>query len=121
MSGQGETILVVEDDVITRAAIAEILEDLGYRVLAAANGKEALEKFESHVALVLSDLVMPHMGGGDLYASLREKHPNLKMIVITGYPMNDEGRALLERGITGWIKKPFVPEELAEIVRAALE
>ncbi len=119
--GRGETILVVEDDVIAREAIAEVLDDLGYHVLTASNGQEALDIFGPHVDLVLSDWVMPQLGGGDLYAALRSRHPHVKMVVTTGYPLADEGRTLLESGIAAWLKKPFSAGEIAEVVQKALE
>jgi PAS domain S-box-containing protein len=121
IEGQGETILVVEDDATTRQAISVILEDLGYRVLAAANGREALALLSSEVVLVLSDVVMPEMGGVALHTALKEKHPEVKMVVITGYPMTDGDQTLLEQGITAWIKKPFSIDEIAQVVREALE
>jgi two-component system cell cycle sensor histidine kinase/response regulator CckA len=119
--GQGEVILVVEDDATTRQAITEILESLGYRVLAAANGQEALALFGEKVALVLSDMVMPEMGGVALHALLKEKHPQVKMVVTTGYPLADGGKSLLEQGITAWVRKPFSTDEIARVVREALK
>jgi two-component system cell cycle sensor histidine kinase/response regulator CckA len=119
-AGRGETILVVEDDATTRAAISEILTDLGYQVLTAANGREALAMFNHKIALVLSDLVMPEMGGGTLYAALEEKYPHVKMMVMTGYPVTNGGRELLKQGIMGWIAKPFSTDEIAQAVRQAL-
>jgi len=118
--GRGETILVVEDDMIAREAIAEVLDDLGYRVLTASNGREALDVFGPHVDLVLSDWIMPQLGGGDLYTALRSRHPQVKMVVTTGYPLADEGRALLESGIAAWLKKPFSAGEIAQAVQNAL-
>ena len=120
IQGHGETILVVEDDPITRAAIAEILQDIGYRILTAVNGQQALTLFSSEVALVISDLVMPEKGGVALHAQLKADHPTVKMIVITGYPLSDGGRTLLEQGVTAWLPKPFSADELARAVQAAL-
>ena len=71
-------MLVVEDDQATRQAVRDTLESLDYRVLEAADGKEALAVYEQHdreIALVLSDLVMPGMGGGPLLQNLRRRDP----------------------------------------------
>ncbi|MCP4424332.1 MAG: response regulator [Chloroflexi bacterium] len=121
--GQGETILVVEDNDATRAAVCDMLEVLGYKTQEASNGEEALALFADHresIALVLSDLVMPGMGGVALFKTLSKKEPNLKMIVITGYPLGEEGKKLLEMGIVAWMPKPLSGQQLAEIVAKAL-
>jgi two-component system cell cycle sensor histidine kinase/response regulator CckA len=121
--GQGETILVVEDDPNTRAAISETLELLGYAVVTATNGEEALAVFDAHsaeIALVLTDLVMPRMGGVELRALLAGKQPGVKVVAVTGYPLEEEGKSLLEQGIAAWISKPFSTEQLAQTLREVL-
>lgn len=110
------TVLLVEDHEPTREAIADTLDILGYNVLVAATGREALNKFENNthrIDVVLSDLVMPEMGGVQLYRNLSARDPQLKMIVMTGYPLEEEGRDLLEQGIVEWIRKPFSPDALS--------
>jgi nitrogen-specific signal transduction histidine kinase len=118
--GYGETILVVEDDTMMRSALTEILADLGYRVLSASNGQEALSLLRDEVVLVLSDLVMPKMGGVELYEHIKARSLHAKMVVITGYPLSDGGKALLEQGITDWIQKPFSSEKIAQVVHKVL-
>ncbi len=121
--GKGQKIMVVEDDVATRQALCDILEDLGYQVLTAHNGKEAQTLMQQHghqIALVLSDLVMPKVGGAELYASLQAQYPHTKMIMITGYPAANQDKALLEQGITAWLQKPFSADDIARIVAQAL-
>jgi signal transduction histidine kinase/CheY-like chemotaxis protein len=108
--GLGETLLLVEDDYSTREAMKTLLEDSNYRVLAAANGQEALEIYEQAadgVAMVISDLVMPVMGGVTLYQTLRERWPEVKMLFITGHPVNEKDQAMLESGNVNWLQKPF--------------
>jgi CheY-like chemotaxis protein len=120
----GETILVAEDDAVAREAIQTILENEGYRVLLAADGKEALDTYAAHrdeIDLVLSDMVMPQMGSVELFQTLQEEDPSLKMVVITGYPLEDDGRSLLEQGILSWMSKPFSMEQLVARVRGALD
>jgi CheY-like chemotaxis protein len=121
--GKGQKIMAVEDDVATRQALCDILEDLGYQVLTAHNGKEAQTLMQQHghqIALVLSDLVMPKVGGAELYASLQAQYPHTKMIMITGYPAANQDKALLEQGITAWLQKPFSADDIARIVAQAL-
>jgi signal transduction histidine kinase/CheY-like chemotaxis protein len=117
-----ETILVVEDQKATREAICETLEALGYRVLPARNGKEALKLYRpGEVALVLSDLIMPVMGGEALFKALTQIDPNVKMVLITGYPEQESGKSLLEAGLVTWISKPFSSNQLASVVTNLLE
>ncbi len=123
ISGRGETVLVVEDDRATRQAVRDTLESLKYRVLEAADGEEALTVYEQHdqeIALVLSDLVMPGMGGGRLLQNLRKRDPELKVIVMTGYPLEESGQALLSQGIVAWLAKPFTAGAVGEAVHTAL-
>ena len=121
--GNGETILVVEDDENTLEAVCEILKALNYQALPASNGEQALALFERNyqeIALVISDMVMPVMSGSKLYTRLREVEPAIKMVIVTGYPFDEEDRVLLSQGIVAWIQKPFVVEQIATAIREAL-
>ena len=84
----GELILLADDESMVRDVMAEILESLGYRVLKAADGLEAMEQFKAHqqeIALALLDVVMPHLGGMELARKIREMEPDLPVIFLTGY------------------------------------
>lgn len=121
--GAGETILVVEDEAVTREAISEVLEILGYQVFIAGDGQEAqrlCSEMDGQLDLVLSDLIMPGMGGEELHSWLVENKPAVKMIAITGYPLKEGGKELLEKGIVAWIQKPFTADELSQVVSKAL-
>lgn len=110
LRGKGETVLVVEDDDATRSAISALLETQNYRVIAARNGIEAIEAFDQHAAsigLVISDVVMPEMGGIALYRALQERSPGVKMLFITGHPLETNGKVMLEKGSVNWLQKPF--------------
>lgn len=118
--GGNETLLIVEDDTAIRAALREILEMLGYRVLEAENGQAALALFgqrNGEIDLVISDLVMPEMGGLALYESLQARWPEVKMVLMTGYPLEESDRARAGQGPLGWLKKPFSVEEVDEKLR----
>ena len=124
VKGQGEVILVVEDKQEVRQALTELLVLLDYRVVAAADGHQALDLYAAHeneIALVLSDMVMPDMGGAELYARLKASYPALKMVITTGYPLYEVGKELLQQGVVVGIQKPFVIGQIARVVREALD
>jgi len=109
---------------VLRDQIADALRDLGYAVLEARNGYDALTVLERHnapVHLVLSDVVMPEMNGAALVKQLREWYPNLRVLFITGY----SEQAVASYGVvvpdTALLLKPFVIPELAARVRAVLD
>lgn len=117
------TVLVVEDQEWARTAVVDTLSALGYNVLAARDGQEALALFEERgdeIALVLSDMVMPEMGGLKLFEQIRSNYPHVKLIIMSGYPLDKDGRSLLEQGVVAWINKPFSVNDLAQKVAEAL-
>ncbi|HSO27092.1 MAG TPA: GAF domain-containing protein, partial [Anaerolineales bacterium] len=121
--GSGERILVVEDDVSTRQAIQALLEAHNYRVLTAADGQVALDLLTAEgaeIALVISDLVMPRMGGVDLYRALKAQNWQGKILFITGHPLEGDYQHLLEKGEVEWLNKPFSVQALTHAVRQQL-
>jgi PAS domain S-box-containing protein len=117
--GAGKAVLIVEDDATTRGALADTLELLAYQPLPASNGEEALELFERHrdaIALVLTDFVMPVMGGEALLRTLRERGWNGPAVVLSGYPLGEENAAPKIEGIVEWLQKPISVERLAQTV-----
>lgn len=122
-SGEGESILVVEDDDATREGVKEVLQMLNYRVFVALNGEAALELLEEtdqHFDLVITDIVMPGVGGMSLYKSLRRHYPDIKIMMMTGYPLGSGTRELLDQGQVTWIQKPLDSKSLGRSVREAL-
>ena len=100
------------------------LEQLNYRVLQAADGREAVEIVErrgEELAMILSDMVMPGMGGEALFYALRGRAPALPMVIMTGHPMGREVAALQAQGLAGWVAKPPVVAELATTLAQALQ
>jgi CheY-like chemotaxis protein len=118
-AGQGETVLVVEDDPRVRRLAVRRLAGLGYRVLEAADGPGALALLgTSAVDLLFSDMVMPGgMTGADLVRRARERRPGLPAVLTSGYAA-PESVADLPRG-AGWLPKPYTG--LARALRAALD
>jgi PAS domain S-box-containing protein len=118
-----ETILVVEDHDDIRELTVSILSEDGYRLLVAATGAEAIRIAAAHdgaIDLLLSDVVMPGMNGPELAGRLKEAHPTLKVLFVSGYLSDTAGiRNLLEQG-TPYLQKPFGPAELCASVRQVL-
>jgi CheY-like chemotaxis protein len=122
---------VVEDDAATRAALVDSLELLNSRVIETANGREALAILEQQagradaaeqIALVLSDMVMPEMGGRALLHALREKPLNTRIVFLTGHPLDEETfEDLHSQGLQGWLLKPLSIEQLSQTLAQALE
>jgi signal transduction histidine kinase/ActR/RegA family two-component response regulator len=120
--GNGEMVLLVEDQENLREAGRGMLTSLGYRVLTAANGQEALELLTGlQVDLVVTDVVMPEMGGRALLQELTELRPGLPVLAVTGYTMNEEVMSLTDLGFVDVLQKPFDACSLAQGVRRALD
>ena len=122
LQGQGQTILVVEDDATTLGALAESLKVLNYHVLEASNGQEALAVFEGQddIDLVLSDVVMPDMDGVGLLQALQERDPALQIVMLTGHPLEDTIEHIKSDSVADWLQKPVSLEQLAQVVGRVL-
>jgi signal transduction histidine kinase/ActR/RegA family two-component response regulator len=121
--GLGELILVVEDDTAILKTATLGLEGLGYRVATATNGESALKYMArrgSDVELVLTDMVMPGMGGLELSHRLMQSSWHPKVLLMTGYPLDADPTTLRDEGVAGWLHKPFSMDELARAVRLSL-
>lgn len=122
--GNGETILLVEDEPAVLDIARTMLEYLNYRVLAAANSQAALDIYTHHkdeIALILTDMVMPQMDGIELFQVLRAKDPDVKMIMITRYPLGEKAPEVIRQGFTDWLQKPMRLLQLARVVHRALQ
>jgi DNA-binding NtrC family response regulator len=122
--GKGETVLLVEDEVAIVKLSTAMLEDLGYRVLAANSPAEALRLAEVHhgeIQLLLTDVVMPDMNGRDLAKQIKDLHPNLHVLYMSGYTANVIAHhGVLDEGIN-FIQKPFSRGDLSIRVREILD
>ncbi len=121
--GRGETILLVEDQERIRLAGQQVLESLGYRVLTAVDGREGLDVYRAaeRVDLIITDVVMPEMGGREMIRELRKVTPDLKALAITGYILRKDLEELKTEGFLDVIHKPFDVEILAQLIRRALD
>lgn len=121
-SGQ-ERVLIVEDEEQVREMAKEMLEILGYQVTAARDGRHALELMagrESEIDLLLSDVVMPNVGGEALYHALKARHPGLRVLFTSGYTDDVFIRKSVEEGSLDFLQKPYTLDSLAVALRAAL-
>ncbi|MBN1876210.1 MAG: response regulator [Anaerolineae bacterium] len=129
--GHGETILVVEDNATLRQVLTDSMTLLNYRVLVAANGREALDILELHtnnptalseqgISLVLSDMVMPEMGGQALFYAMQQRGLMIPVVMLSGHPMEDELQSLQAQGLAGWLFKPPDMAQLSQLLAQVL-
>jgi CheY-like chemotaxis protein len=119
--GEGETILVVEDEQAMREVAVRILRRNGYRVLEAADGHEALSTLDGHACdLLLTDVIMPQMSGRELVERVRERLPDLPVLYMSGYSRGVLGPQRALDSSVALIQKPFSEQALVEKVRAVL-
>jgi len=117
------TILLVDDEATMIDVGVEILEMLGYKAISAGSGQEALQLYAQHpgaIDLVIIDLIMPEMRGGELYERLRAIDPKAKVLLASGYSIDGEASRILQRGCDGFIQKPFGVKELSQKIRDLL-
>ena len=122
VAGTG-TVLLADDEEVILGVGQELLEALGYSVLIARDGKEAVDVYKKHwddIDFVLLDMVMPSMGGGEAYDRMKEINPDVKVLLVSGFSIDGEAREILERGCDGFIQKPFTMKELSGKIREIL-
>ncbi|MBU0986645.1 MAG: PAS domain S-box protein [Proteobacteria bacterium] len=119
-----ETILLVDDEEMIIDVARELLKKLGYKVLAAKGGKAAVELYDANkdeIDMVILDMIMPHMGGGDTYDMLKAINPNIKVLLSSGYSINGQATEIIKRGCNGFIQKPFNMRGLTQKLRGILD
>ena len=118
-----ETVLLVDDEPIVLEVNKDLLEALGYRVYVAGSGQEAVAVFlekRDGIDLVILDMIMPGMTGGQTFDRLRKIDPAIRVLLLSGYSIDGEARKILERGCNGFLQKPFHLKDLSQGVREAL-
>ncbi|OGP68905.1 MAG: hypothetical protein A2W27_07065 [Deltaproteobacteria bacterium RBG_16_44_11] len=119
-----ETILLVDDEKIVLEVSRELLESMGYRVYSVESGQEAIALFtekRNEIDLVILDMIMPGISGGETFDRLREINPGIKVLLSSGYSLNGEAQTIMDRGCKGFIQKPFQIEKLSQKVREMLD
>ena len=118
-----ETVLLIDDDEMVTDVGERLLKSSGYDVVSAKTGKEALEVFrESHgrIDMVILDMILPDMGGGDTYDRLKEINPGINVLLVSGYDMDYQAEGIMECGCDGFIQKPFNMDILLKKTREIL-
>ena len=124
ISKGSETILLVDDEEMFLDVGRLMLENLGYKVMTALNGRQAVTLFTEHqneINMVILDIIMPHMGGGETYDKLKEVNPEGKILLASGYSIEGQATEILNRGCKGFIQKPFNLNQLSQKIREVLE
>ena len=119
-----ETILFVDDEDMISEFAKTILRELGYKVLLARNGKEAIEVYRNNkdqIDVVILDMIMPEMGGDKAYDIMKEVNPDIKVLLSSGYSVEGDAAKILERGCDGFIQKPFNMKQLSKSIREILD
>jgi two-component system, cell cycle sensor histidine kinase and response regulator CckA len=119
-----ETILVVDDDPANIDVISQMLVALGYTVLTATGGLQAFEVYQQSrkdIDLVILDMIMPGLSGGETFDKIREINPDVRVILSSGYSVTGQAKAILDRGVKAFIQKPFTTGDFSMKIREALE
>jgi two-component system cell cycle sensor histidine kinase/response regulator CckA len=122
-SGTG-TILFVDDEDMIVTTGRELLSELGYDVVTAAGGQEAVDIFATNPTrfdLVILDMIMPHMNGRETYLRMKSINPQVKVLLSSGYSLNHQAAAIIEEGCDGFIQKPFNTIQLSRKIREILD
>jgi two-component system, cell cycle sensor histidine kinase and response regulator CckA len=119
-----ETLLLVDDEKMITEVTGTMLTRLGYQLLIAHSGEEAVEIYRdnaSRIHLVIMDLVMPGIGGGEAIDQIKSINPQAKIILSSGFSLNGEAREVMNRGARAFIQKPFLMDDLSKIIKEVLE
>ena len=119
-----ETILLVDDEPAVAAVGKDMIEKLGYKALLATGGVEALSIYRKHnkkIKLVVLDMIMPGMSGGETYDEIKALNPDAKVLLASGYSLNGQASQFMKRGCNGFIQKPFNLHSLSQKIRAIID
>jgi len=123
IKGGHETILLVDDENVITEVTGEMLAGLGYQIIIANSGEKALEIYrEKHgrVDLVIMDMIMPTMGGGETFREMKAINPDVKVILSSGYTLNSEAKHIMNQGALAFLQKPYKLDELSGKIRTVL-
>jgi len=118
-----KTVLLVDDEEIVIDVAVELLKKLGYNVIEAGSGKEAIQLFGEwcdKIDMVILDMIMPDIGGGEVYDRIKEIDPQVKVLLSSGYSIDGQATDILERGCNSFIQKPFNMAVLSNKIREVL-
>jgi CheY-like chemotaxis protein len=111
------TILLIDDEKMILEVGRELLEEIGYTVLPAMSGQEAIEIFQRKqdvIDMIIMDMIMPGMSGSETFDRLKEINQDVRILLSSGYSVDGQATKILRRGCDGFIQKPFNMNQLAE-------
>jgi len=119
----GKTIMTVDDSSSVRQMVSFTLKDAGYSVVEAADGKDALQKLQGQVDMIITDLNMPNMDGIELIKNVRATsgYKFIPIVMLTTESQNDKKQEGKKAGASGWIVKPFKPPQILSVVQKLLK
>jgi len=120
---ENQTILLVDDEEIVRDVGVQMLEAFGYKAYEAGSGKEAiriLEENKDEIQLIILDMIMPEMGGKEVFEKVKEIKPDVKVLLSTGYNADSQATEIMDKGCNGFIQKPFNMKELASKIKEVI-
>ncbi len=123
-AGGNGCILLVDDHYIVRDVTAKMLASLGYKVLTASDGVEAVNFYKEHngeIDLIILDMVMPRMSAKECFRMIRGINPHVRVILSTGYAHNNIVQEVMDEGMVGFVQKPFQMNSLSQVVSEALQ
>ena len=119
-----ETILLVDDENLILDVASDMLSTLGYTVITSQDGPSALDTYaqkQAEIDLVILDMVMPDMGGGEVFDELKKINPQVKVLLSSGYSLNGQASKIIDRGCDGFIQKPFTIGDISRQLRNILK
>lgn len=117
------TILLVDDEEMITDVGEQLLKHMGYGVMVARNGMEAIDIFErnkTNIDMVILDMLMPGVSGGNTYDRLKELDPEIRVLLSSGNEIDEQAQEILDRGCRGFFQKPFSMSELSARVKQVL-
>jgi two-component system cell cycle sensor histidine kinase/response regulator CckA len=124
LAAGNETILLVDDEKVILGVNRPMLQKLGYTVLTAESGREAIAVFDANrdrIGMVILDMIMPDLGGGAVFDHLKSVRPDIKVLLSSGYSISGQAEEILSRGCSGFIQKPFNLTTLSRKIREILD
>jgi len=121
--GGRETILLVDDEKVITEVTGKLLEELGYRILTAGGGQEAVDLYRqkhAEIDLVILDMIMPGLGGSAAFDGMKAVNPSVRVILSSGYSLNGKAQAIMDKGVRFFLQKPYRLYDLAQKIREAL-
>ncbi|MDD4102744.1 MAG: response regulator, partial [Kiritimatiellae bacterium] len=122
--GHGETILLVDDEEMIWDVISDMLDTLGYKIILAENGREAVEIYQNNpgeIDLILLDMIMPEMNAREAFFLLKKIDPEVKVLLSSGYVSEEDAQDVLNAGAQGFLRKPYRMADLASKIRGILD